>query len=224
MMMNKQPVVFCDFDGTITDNDNIVEIMKHFLPEGYEEVMRATVERQISIKEGVGRMFALFPSSRREEIKSFALEQAVIREGFQEYLQHLQDHRIPFYVTSGGIDFFVKPLLEPFHIPEEQIYCNSADFSQSQITITWPHPCEGSCTNQCGMCKVTVMKQFPSDQYYRILIGDSITDFEGAKIADLVYSRSTLTKRCEELGVQHVPFQTFHDIIEDMKQKTLQGV
>lgn len=74
------------------------------------------------------------------------------------------------------------------------------------------------------MCKVTVMDRFPSDQYYRILIGDSLTDFEGAKQADLVYSRSSLTKQCEQLGVFHVPFETFTDIQSDMQDKQKQGV
>lgn len=224
MTSSKQPIIFCDFDGTITDNDNIVAIMKHFKPEGYEAVMEATLNRSISIREGVGRMFALFPSSQKAEIISYVLEQAVIREGFSEFLDYLRSDNIPFYVTSGGIDFFVDPLLEPFGIPAEHVFCNSADFEGGHIRITWPHPCQEPCINDCGMCKVTVMKDFPAGEYTRILIGDSITDFEGAKKADLVYSRSTLTERCKELGVNHVPFDTFTDILEDMTTKKSQGV
>lgn len=223
-MTGKQPIIFCDFDGTITDNDNIVAIMKHFKPEGYEAVMEATLKRSISIREGVGRMFALFPSSMREQIVSFAIQQAVIREGFVEFLEYLKSEGIPFYVTSGGIDFFVDPLLEPFGIPEGHIFCNRANFEGERIEITWPHPCQEPCESDCGMCKVTVMKEFPPKQYTRILIGDSITDFEGAKQADLVYSRSTLTEQCQKLGVNHVPFHTFTEIVEDMKLKKNQGV
>lgn len=224
MTSRKTPVIFCDFDGTITANDNIVAIMKHFKPEGYEQVMQAVLDQSISIREGVGRMFALFPSSRKDEIVSFALEQAVIRDGFAAFLDYLKEKEIPFYVTSGGIDFFVDPLLKPFDIPADHIFCNGADFEGDHIQITWPHPCQEPCSNDCGMCKVTVMKDFPADKYTRILIGDSVTDFEGAKKADLVYSRATLTERCEEIGVKHVPFETFNDILEDMKLKMNQGV
>lgn len=224
MTSRKTPIIFCDFDGTITANDNIVAIMKHFKPEGYETVMQAVLDQDISIREGVGRMFALFPSSRKSEIVSYALEQAVIREGFREFLDYLNAKEIPFYVTSGGIDFFVEPLLQPFDIPADHIFCNGADFEGEQIQITWPHPCQEPCSNDCGMCKVTVMNNFPAEEYTRILIGDSVTDFEGAKKADLVYSRSTLTERCKEIGVNHVPFETFHEILEDMKLKMNQGV
>jgi len=125
---------------------------------------------------------------------------------------------VPFYVTSGGIDFFLRPILEPFGIPADHIYCNGSDFSGETIRITWPHPCDDECTNDCGMCKTTVMRRFPRDQYYRILIGDSITDFEGAKIADLVFSRSHLTEKCRELGLPHIPFETFFDVIRHLDQ------
>ncbi|MNJ65069.1 2-hydroxy-3-keto-5-methylthiopentenyl-1-phosphate phosphatase [compost metagenome] len=59
------------------------------------------------------------------------------------------------------------------------------------------------------------MRQFPTNRYERILIGDSLTDFEGAKLADRVYSRARLTEKCKELGVNHTPFETFYDIRDD---------
>ncbi|GIP20049.1 2-hydroxy-3-keto-5-methylthiopentenyl-1-phosphate phosphatase [Paenibacillus sp. J22TS3] len=215
MSHSLKPVVFCDFDGTITVSDNIVAIMKHFKPEGYEPIMERILSGEVSIHEGVGAMFALMPSTSRQEITDFVLGQAGIREGFAEFLQHLRDRDIPFYVTSGGIDFFVEPLLAPFNIPSDHIFCNGSDFSGSNIRITWPHPCDEHCANDCGMCKTTVMRSFPADQYERILIGDSLTDFEAAKLADRIYSRSHLTEKCIELGVPHTPFETFVQITED---------
>ena len=29
----RKPLIICDFDGTITTNDNIISIMKQFAPE-----------------------------------------------------------------------------------------------------------------------------------------------------------------------------------------------
>lgn len=224
MKSGKKTVIFCDFDGTITLSDNIVAIMKEFKPEGYEAIMQRTVNQEISLREGVGAMFALLPSRKKAEIVDFVVSRAGIREGFREFLGYVKQEGIDFYVTSGGMDFFIDPLLAPFDIPSGHIFCNSADFSGDHIEILWPHPCQEPCRNGCGMCKTTVMRRFPEDRYERILIGDSLTDFEGAKIADLVYSRSILTDKCAELGAKHVPFQDFFDIMNDMKQKRQQGV
>ncbi|GGH24072.1 2-hydroxy-3-keto-5-methylthiopentenyl-1-phosphate phosphatase [Paenibacillus segetis] len=212
----KHPVIFCDFDGTITNSDNIVAIMKYFKPEGVEMIIQQLISQEISIRQGVSAMFGLIPSSERDELIQCVLGQAGIREGFAEFLDFLRECNIPFYVTSGGIDFFMKPLLAAFNIPSEHIYCNEADFTEDHITINWPHPCDDQCSSDCGMCKTTVIRRFSEDHYERILIGDSISDFEGAKLADRVYSRASLTKKCQELGVTHTPFETFFDIKEDL--------
>lgn len=192
--------------------------MKHFNPPGWDVIVQDIISESKSIQQGVGELFSLLPSSMKEEVTSYILSNAGIREGFPELLEWCKAHDVPFYVTSGGIDFFVYPLLAPFGIPMDHIYCNGSDFSGDNITITWPHSCDDNCSNQCGMCKTTVIRRFPKDDYYRILIGDSITDFAGAKLVDLVFSRSHLTDKCQELGLSHIPFETFHDVIHHLNQ------
>jgi len=219
MSIAKQKIVFCDFDGTITVNDNIIAIIKHFNPPGWEELVQKIISTEISIQEGVGAMFRLLPSTMQEEVTQFGISNAVIREGFPQFLQYCKDENIQFYVTSGGIDFFVYPLLEAFGIPRDHIFCNESDFSGEHIEITWPHPCDEHCQNHCGMCKPTIMRRFPKELYDRIVIGDSVTDFEGAKLADKVYSRSHLTQKCQELDLPYTEFETFYHIIDAMKEK-----
>lgn len=126
MRSDKKTVIFCDFDGTITLSDNIVAIMKHFKPEGIEAIMKDTIEQNISLREGVGAMFALLPASQKDEIVEFVLGQAGIREGFSEFLDYVRSEGIEFNVTSGGMDFFIEPLLAPFDIPKDHVYCNGA--------------------------------------------------------------------------------------------------
>ncbi|KIL40043.1 2-hydroxy-3-keto-5-methylthiopentenyl-1-phosphate phosphatase [Gordoniibacillus kamchatkensis] len=220
MKNGRQKVIFCDFDGTITGNDNIVAIMKHFDPEGAEPIVKRIIDRSLTVKEGVGAMFALLPTSRREEIVHYAIHNATIRAGFAELLAYCKEHDIKFLVTSGGIDFFVYPLLEPFGLKPEQIYCNASDFSGDRIRIVWPHPCDEHCDNRggCGMCKTAIIRSYPQGEYERIMIGDSITDFPGAKLVDTVFARSHLIDLCEELKLNYYPFETFHDVIGRLKE------
>jgi len=213
----KQPVIFCDFDGTITHSDNIVAMMRHYEPPGYLPILEAIVEGRKSIRQGVGEMFALLPSSMKEELTSFVVDNVRIRDGFAELLAFCKERDIPFYVTSGGIDFFVLPVLAPFDIDPSHIYCNSADFSGPNIEILWPHACDAECDNDCGMCKTRVIRRFPKENYFRILIGDSLTDYAGAQIADLVFARSHLARRCKELHLPHHEYETFHDVIDVLR-------
>lgn len=220
MSQSKRRVLFCDFDGTITNNDNIVAIMQHFDPEGAEPIFKQIVERTMTVKEGVGAMFTLLPTSRKEEIIRYSIENATIRAGFPELLAYCRENDIEFLVTSGGIDFFIYPLLERYGLMPEQIYCNASDFSGDTIRIVWPHPCDEQCDNKdgCGMCKTTIIRTYPEDRYERIMIGDSITDFPGAKLVDLVFARSHLIDLCKELDLTYYPFETFHDVIARLKE------
>ncbi|MGG1660614.1 2-hydroxy-3-keto-5-methylthiopentenyl-1-phosphate phosphatase [Brevibacillus sp. NRS-1366] len=211
--MSKKLVLFCDFDGTITEKDNIVAIVRKFAPPEWEALTEQILSQKISVQEGVGKLFQLLPSSLRQEIVDYIVNEATIRPGFPEFVSFCRKEGIELLITSGGIDFFVEPILSPFDLSGVPIYCNGSDFSGERITITWPHSCDDHCTNGCGMCKTTIIRRYDPASHYRVVIGDSITDLAGAKIADFVIARSFLAQKSEELQLPHQTFATFHDVI-----------
>ncbi len=217
--MSKQLVLFCDFDGTITEKDNIVAIMRKFAPPEWQAIADQVLGQKISVRQGVGQMFAMLPSSLRQDIVDYIVAEAAIRPGFADFVRYCEEAGIELLITSGGIDFFVGPILAPFHL-KNRIYCNGSDFSGETITITWPHACDTeTCSTDCGMCKKKIIRQYPGDKYYRIVIGDSITDLAGAKIADFVIARSLLEQKCAELDLPYKPFATFYDVIDVLQSK-----
>ncbi|WP_339145397.1 MULTISPECIES: 2-hydroxy-3-keto-5-methylthiopentenyl-1-phosphate phosphatase [unclassified Sutcliffiella] len=217
MTVNKQ-MIFCDFDGTITNSDNIIAIMKKYAPEEWDEIKNQVLSQEISIKEGVGKMFALLPSEKKEAITEYILAYAEIRDGFKEFVAFTKEEGIPFYIVSGGIDFFVKPLLEGL-VDETNIYCNHSDFSGETINILWPHSCDEDCNNECGCCKPSIIRKLAESDTEKIVIGDSITDLEAAKLADQVIARDFLIKKCEEHSIDFSPFETFYDVMDILKKR-----
>ena len=216
-----QPIIFCDFDGTITATDNIVSLMTHFAPVESEKIAQAMFAKTITFKDGITAMFELLSSHQKDEVIEYLLHTAVIREGFSEFVQFAQINDIPFYVVSGGVDFFIKPMLEQFG-PFSGVYCNSADFSGSQIELLFPNTCDEACTKYevqgCGCCKPSVMRTVSQENQFKIVIGDSISDYEAAKQADLVLARDHLIGLCEELQIPYKPFETFYDCIDAVKE------
>lgn len=217
-VLRKPSIIFCDFDGTITVSDNILAIMKNFNPPGWEEIVQQLMDKKLSIRQAVGTMFALLPTSRKEEIIRYSITNATIRDGFGDFIDYCKLNDITLLVTSGGIDFFVYPLLAPFPIPKENIYCNGSSFDGVTIQILWPHPCDEHCSNDCGMCKTTIIRSYDGEQYHRILIGDSVTDFAGAQLVDTLFARSHLIDLCDELGLDYTPFETFFDVINRLEE------
>ncbi|MEG7926227.1 2-hydroxy-3-keto-5-methylthiopentenyl-1-phosphate phosphatase [Bacillus cereus] len=208
--------VFCDFDGTITNNDNIMSIMEKFAPPEAEEVKNKILSQELSIQEGVSQLFQLIPTNLHDDIIQFLIEAAEIRSGFHEFIQFVKENNISFYVISGGMDFFVYPLLQGI-IPKEQIYCNETDFSAEFITVKWPHSCDDHCQNHCGLCKSSLIRKLSDTNDFHIVIGDSITDLQAAKQADKVFARDFLITKCEENHIAYTPFETFQDVQAELK-------
>lgn len=213
----KNPIIFCDFDGTITNSDNIIAIMKEFAPVEWDSIKNQVLSQEISIKNGVGRMFELLPSNKKEEITDYIVKHAEIRDGFKEFVTYTKEEEIPLYIVSGGIDFFVEPLLQGL-VSKEKIYCNGSDFSGERIAIQWPHPCDGECINDCGCCKPSIIRKIAEEDTYKIVIGDSITDLEAAKMADQVIARDFLVEKCNEHSIPFSTFDTFFDVINSIKK------
>lgn len=209
--------IFCDFDGTITNNDNIVAIMEKFAPPEAETIKQKILSQELSIQEGVGEMFSLLPTSLQNDITTFIKETAVIRAGFSEFAQFVQINQISLHIISGGMDFFVYPLLKGLINPDH-IYCNTTDFSGETIQVNWPHPCDEDCKNKCGLCKSTLIHQLSSNGDFNIVIGDSITDLQAAKLADKVFARDFLITKCREYQISYTAFETFYDIQTEIKQ------
>ncbi|WP_144558122.1 2-hydroxy-3-keto-5-methylthiopentenyl-1-phosphate phosphatase [Shouchella miscanthi] len=215
-MTQRQPVLFCDFDGTITTKDNIMAIMAAFAPPEWEKIKDDILAQKRSIRSGVGDMFHLIPSSKKEEIRAF-VQQATIRSGFAAFVDETNRQNIPLHIVSGGIDFFVEPMLRGYSLNGE-LYCNGSDFSGDTIHITWPHACDQHCGNDCGCCKPSILRQYPEDSYYRIVIGDSITDLEAAKIADHVFvCGDYLEDKCKALHLPYTRFEQFHTVVDALQ-------
>jgi 2-hydroxy-3-keto-5-methylthiopentenyl-1-phosphate phosphatase len=217
-MSDGQPIIFCDFDGTVTDSDNIIAIMKKYAPPEWNELKDKVLSQEISIREGVGKMFSLLPSAHKEEISNYILGHAAIRNGFHEFVEYTRNQRIPLYIVSGGIDFFVEPLLCGIVSPG-QIYCNESDFSEEKIRIHWPHSCDEECQNECGCCKPSVIRKLADKDTYKIVIGDSITDLQAAKMADKVIARDFLIEKCKEQSINYEAFEDFFDVIKILKKQ-----
>lgn len=209
----KFPVVFSDFDGTITERDVIVMIMEAFAPPVWQDITRQILEeRTLSIRDGVAKLFSLIPGSKKQEIIEFVHREVRIRPGFSEFLAFCHQQGIPFYVLSGGLDFFIEPVLAPYR-HRLRLFCNGARFLPDTIEVTTPFlhlDCPGC--GQCGCCKVNIITMRSTPQTYRIAIGDSLTDLPMARLAHRTFARSKLIGYCQDENLPFTPYETFFDI------------
>lgn len=219
----KKPVVFSDFDGTITERDVIVMIMEKFAPPEWVKIKdQILYERTVTLKDGVEKLFSLIDSSKKNEIIQFAKKEAKIRAGFDEFLDFCKKENIEFNVVSGGLDFFVESVLEKYK-NKLKIFCNLGNFNSKNIKIDYKYlPKNCSLCGTCGCCKIEIIEKYSKEKYTRILIGDSLTDLAASKVADMVFARGDLIKYLEQDKISYILFENFHEVKEQLAQKLLQ--
>lgn len=221
--MPKRPIIFSDFDGTITDRDVIMMIMEAFAPPQWRDIVdRILDQRTLSIRDGVTQLFHLIPGSKKQEIIEFVMENVRFRPGFEAFLDFCQAQDIPFLVVSGGVDFFIEPLLAPYR-DKLEIFCNQGVFTPERIDLIFPYE-DATCQpcGQCACCKLKILDRYPRESHMRIAIGDSLTDLGMSKVSDRVYARARLIDYCAEEGVPVHAFETFGDIQADLSRLLLE--
>jgi len=212
---------FCDFDGTISENDMIQQIMMHFVPDEAAPIIHKVLSRTLSVQEGVEALFGLIPSSKYPEVVQFAREATRIRPGFESFVEYCSANNWKFAVVSGGFDFFVEPAISAVR-DQVDVYCNRIDRAGSRLKVIWDHPCDGLCDGGCGLCKPTVLQRYAKNVRQSVVIGDGVTDLKAAKLADYVFARSGLAKTLQDMRVPFSPFETFYDVLDEVKTGKLE--
>ncbi|MCL6625505.1 MtnX-like HAD-IB family phosphatase [Alicyclobacillus shizuokensis] len=203
---------YCDFDGTIAQQDMIGAIVRHFLPETGQAIVDKVTAGEWSVRQGVEAMFAEIPSHLLPQIQAFARQETRVRPGFAEFVATCRQRGWRLTVVSGGFDFFVHPALKPYQ-DVVSVYCNRLDDAGPYLRVVWSVPCDEACDGGCGLCKPTVIRRTRRPGERVVVIGDGVTDLKQAQLADFVFARDKLLQACRSLGLRHAAFETFYDII-----------
>ena len=225
MINSKKPIIFSDFDGTITERDVIVMIMEKFASSEWIKIKdKILYERSITLKEGVEKLFNLIESSYKVEIIDYVKKHAKIRKGFKEFIDFCKIEGVEFNVVSGGLDFFVCAVLEDYR-NKIKIFCNNGNFNSKNIGIDYKYlPKNCNLCGDCGCCKIEIMERYPKDKFLWVVIGDSLTDLAPSKVADIVFARSDLIKYLKQENIPYIPFQNFYEVKDQLVQNHLQKI
>jgi 2-hydroxy-3-keto-5-methylthiopentenyl-1-phosphate phosphatase len=216
-LMSHTPLAFyCDFDGTISEQDMIGAIVRQFLPDTGQTIVDQVNAKLLTVRQGVEAMMGQIPSHRFPEVKQFAREHTRVRPGFADFTNFCRTQGWRLTVVSGGFDFFVHPVLAPYR-DFVDVYCNTIDARGEFLRVVWSVPCDELCEGGCGLCKPTVIRQTKRADERMVVIGDGVTDLKQAQLADFVFARDKLLAECRRLALPHAPFTTFHDIIDHLR-------
>ena len=215
------PLIFCDFDGTIMQNDTCLELCARFvsndtwlaLEDKWQEGTVGSIEMAREVLASIRTPLA--------EILSF-LEQGEVCGGFVDFAHFCKKYTFPLIIVSDGYDTIIKRVLERLALFSIPVYANTLfDFSQKHrygLAGDFPHANAGCL--RCACCKRTIISrvsataaQSADGAWQSVLIGDGRSDYCAARYAESVFAKGKLAELCRRENIPFIPWENFNDVL-----------
>ncbi|HEV2248018.1 MAG TPA: HAD-IB family phosphatase, partial [Terriglobia bacterium] len=102
----RKPVVFSDFDGTITRLDVTDEILEQFADPSWREVEEQWLRGNIGSRECFERQAALVSVTAKQ--LNALIDAIPLDPDFPAFYRTLKAWRLPFYIVSDSFDYVIR--------------------------------------------------------------------------------------------------------------------
>ena len=214
--MRPQLLIACDFDGTVTRQDTLVEILNRFGSPGWTSVQDKVVSGEISIREGLQSEMGSVRASRRE-LESLLADRIEVDPTFPGFLRQMRTRGIPVILITGGFDLCVETVLAQSGLWPLPFLANRLRQQEGAWQVDFPYPSLNCAA--CGHCKGDPVRNWRAQGYTTVFAGNGVTDRCAATVADLTFAKEELEDWCRREGVPAVPFENFDHIQEELKKR-----
>ncbi len=220
MAQNPKPVIFCDFDGTITEIDVTDQILSELAHPSWREVEQEWVRGTIGSRECLERQMALVKASERE--LNALVEAIPVDPSFAGFYSFVRKRGIHLFILSDGFDSIIRRVLRKAGLDGplasgRRVFASTLAWDGGLLRPQFPYADPG-CRHGCATCKVALMKKLDSRRW-KIFIGDGLSDRFAAERADLVYAKGQLLAYCRDRGLKPQPFENFADVQADLEAR-----
>ncbi len=210
-----KPIIFSDFDGTITTQDSLVHILDLYGAPNWREIELRVKRGEIGSRVSLVQEFNTFHGSW-ENVRKRLIEDISIDRSFMSFLEFAKQNRIDTIVLSGGFESFIKVVFEKYGLENIPFFANRITFKDNKAFIDFPYY-RKEC-GLCGHCKTAHLQACRQSGFYPVIyIGDGTTDRCPAATADLVFAKDGLARYCSRENIAYIEWTTFDDIIEYLK-------
>jgi len=215
-----KPVIFCDFDGTITQLDVTDEILAQLAHPSWREVEQEWACGSIGSRECLERQMALVEASAAE--LNGLIDAIPIDPHFSRFLRLVDVRRLPFYVLSDGFDYVIRRVLKRAGINGylqngTHLFASALRVEGRRLLTSFPHSAS-PCEHGCATCKAEIMCRLSGGRHPIVFIGDGLSDRFAVQEADVVFAKRQLLAYCREKGITCHPFETFAEVETALKE------
>ncbi|MDD5544617.1 MAG: MtnX-like HAD-IB family phosphatase [Acidobacteriia bacterium] len=217
-----KPIIFCDFDGTITTRDTTDAILEAFAAPEWRDVEARWLEGKIGSRECLREQMRLVgagPAELEELIQSIS-----VTPGFSDFAEEFLDRGFPFHILSDGFDWVIeramaRPELARKGLPGRfRIASSHLEIRENFMITTFPHA-SVHCTHGCATCKPQWIKNESPGFAPVVFIGDGESDRHAIGCAELVFAKKgrSLAQFCAAHTLPFIPFEDFSDVQRELR-------
>ena len=208
--------ILLDFDGTVEEKNVAITLLEKFAVDDWKRYIEMSARKAISFREAVEKEFECLPTDQKR-MTEFVLEQVKVRDGLRELVDFCQSRKYPIEVVSGGLDFYIKAIMETQGLGHVVRHSGTADF-QSGDRLRVLYNGGSPVCDFSGTCKCFHAERFRNLGYKTVLVGDGTSDMCASEKVDYVFARRKLLDHCQKKGIAHSPFETFHDVVSVLRR------
>ncbi|MFA5160025.1 MAG: MtnX-like HAD-IB family phosphatase [Candidatus Omnitrophota bacterium] len=216
---NKSPIVFLDFDNTITSLDVLDAVIGKFSVDQkwmvYEEAWK---EGKIGSRQCLEAQLRSVRVTRAELVKY--VRQIPLDPFALRLFKTLRRQHIPFIIVSDSFTVIIRTILRYHGIHQAKVFANELGFKKDRLIPSFPYHSK-DCRRRCAHCKkIHVLEHKDKTTIY---VGDGLSDVCPALEADIVFAKDSLASHLEAERKFHTAFCDLGDIcafFERTKRKT----
>ncbi len=208
------PVIFCDFDGTITQVDVTDLILSELAHPAWQEVEQEWVRGVIGSRECLERQMALVQATVAE--LRAVVDSIPVDPSFARFVRFTRGARIPLYIVSDGFDSVIRRVLRRAGMNGSlgngaRLFASSLRVAGKRMVTSFPYA-GGGCRHGCGTCKAELVRRLGRGHDPVIYIGDGLSDRFAVEQATVVFAKRQLAAYCRERAIPFRPFESFAEI------------
>ena len=209
-----------DFDGTISDDDFFFYITDKYSNQISLEPWQQYLDGKKTHFDALKEIFAQLCIDKNEFDK--LVQKVRIDHKFFKAAELCNQLSIPLCICSAGCDYYIRILigdeLKKYNIT---LITNPSSYDEvSGLKLLRPSDELYYYDFDTGVAKNKVVKKLQNEGYKVIYCGDGIPDFGASKIADVVFAKKTLLKKCLNAQISTLPFGDFDDVLKFIKENT----
>lgn len=208
--------VFCDFDGTVTRQDSLPLILRHFAGERPWALNEAWLRGEMGTAERARGQFGEM-ELREEELARLVEQEIELDPHFPSFVRFCGARGYKLTIVSDGFDFIIERVLAREGLADLAYIANQLWFRDNCIELEFLHQ-HGEC-RLCGNCKKWVLEQARRDGGLLVYIGDGFSDRCAAEVADLTFAKGGLAAYCREHHIPHIGFADFSEVQEELRAR-----